>query len=53
MTKDLNEAELKNLIPLNRFGLPEEVAEVVCFLASEKASYITGEVISINGGLYT
>jgi 3-oxoacyl-[acyl-carrier protein] reductase len=53
MTKDLNENELKNLIPLNRFGLPEEVAEVVCFLASEKASYITGEVISVNGGLYT
>jgi 3-oxoacyl-[acyl-carrier protein] reductase len=53
MTKDLNEAELKNLIPLNRFGLPEEVAEVVCFLASEKASYITGQVISVNGGLYT
>ena len=53
MTKDLNENELKNLIPLNRFGTPEEVAEVVCFLASEKASYITGEVISVNGGLYT
>ena len=53
MTKDLNEAELKNLIPLNRFGLPEEVAEVVCFLASEKASYVTGEVISVNGGIYT
>ena len=53
MTKDLNENELKSMIPLNRFGLPEEVAEVVCFLASEKASYITGEVISVNGGLYT
>ncbi|MBN1790943.1 MAG: 3-oxoacyl-ACP reductase FabG [Bacteroidales bacterium] len=53
MTKDLNEDELKNLIPLNRFGLPGEVAEAVCFLASEKASYITGEVISVNGGLYT
>jgi 3-oxoacyl-[acyl-carrier protein] reductase len=53
MTKDLNEIEFKNLIPLNRFGLPEEVAEVVCFLASEKSSYITGEVISVNGGLYT
>lgn len=53
MTKELNENELKNLIPLNRFGTPEEVADVVCFLASEKASYITGEVISVNGGLYT
>jgi 3-oxoacyl-[acyl-carrier protein] reductase len=53
MTKDLNENELKNLIPLNRFGLPQEVAEVVCFLASSQASYITGEVISVNGGLYT
>jgi 3-oxoacyl-[acyl-carrier protein] reductase len=53
MTKDLNENELKSLIPLNRFGDPEEVADLVCFLASEKASYITGEVISVNGGLYT
>jgi 3-oxoacyl-[acyl-carrier protein] reductase len=53
MTADLNENELKNMIPLNRFGLPEEVAAVVGFLASDKASYITGEVISVNGGLYT
>ncbi len=53
MTRDLDENELKNLIPLNRFGSPDEVAEVVSFLASEKASYITGEVISINSGLYT
>jgi 3-oxoacyl-[acyl-carrier protein] reductase len=53
MTRDLNENELKNLIPLNRFGSPEEVASVVCFLASDEASYITGEVISVNGGLYT
>ena len=53
MTKDLNESELKKMIPLNRFGSPEEVAEVVCFLVSEKSSYITGEVISVDGGLYT
>jgi 3-oxoacyl-[acyl-carrier protein] reductase len=53
MTRDLDENELKKLIPLNRFGRPEEVAEVVCFLASDKASYITGEVISVNGGIYT
>jgi len=53
MTRDLNENELKSMIPLNRFGLPEEVAELVCFLASDKSSYITGEIISINGGLYS
>lgn len=53
MTKDLNEAELKGMIPLNRFGKPEEVAHLVSFLASDKSAYITGEVISINGGLYT
>ncbi len=53
MTEDLNEKDFKKLIPMNRFGKPEEVASAVGFLASEKASYITGEVISINGGLYT
>jgi 3-oxoacyl-[acyl-carrier protein] reductase len=53
MTSDLNEDELKKMIPLNRFGLPEEVADAICFLASEKASYITGQVISVNGGIYS
>ena len=53
MTQGLDEKELKKLIPANRFGTPEEVAETVGFLASEGASYITGEVIKINGGLYT
>ncbi len=53
MTQDLDEKEHRRLIPANRFGEPEEVAEAVAFLASEKASYITGEVISVNGGLYT
>jgi 3-oxoacyl-[acyl-carrier protein] reductase len=53
MTKDLDEAQLKAMIPMGRFGNPEEVAEAVGFLASEKASYVTGTVININGGLYT
>ncbi|MBK8609635.1 MAG: 3-oxoacyl-ACP reductase FabG [Chitinophagaceae bacterium] len=53
MTEGLNEAELKNLVPLKRFGLPEEVAHTVGFLATAGAAYITGEVISVNGGLYS
>ncbi len=53
MTENLDEGLLKKFIPLNRFGLPEEVAEVVEFLSSDKSSYITGEVISVNGGIYT
>lgn len=53
MTAELDEKELKNLIPINRFGEPEEVAYAVSFLASKKASYITGEVININGGIYS
>ena len=53
MTEGLDEAALKKTIPAQRFGTPEEVADLVAFLASPKAGYITGEVISINGGLYT
>ncbi len=53
MTKGLDEDMLKKQIPMDRFGKPEEVAELVGFLASPGSSYITGEVISINGGLYT
>lgn len=53
MTKDLPEDELKKMIPVGRFGKPEEVAAVVKFLVSPEAAYITGEVININGGLYT
>jgi len=52
MTKNFNEKDFKQIIPMQRFGTPEEVAEVVCFLSSEKSSYITGEVISVTGGLY-
>ncbi|NCA77548.1 MAG: 3-oxoacyl-ACP reductase FabG [Alphaproteobacteria bacterium] len=53
MTKDLDEGQLKVMIPMGRFGKPEEVAEVVGFLAGEQASYVTGSVIHVNGGLYT
>ncbi len=53
MTEGLDERELKRNIPVNRFGTPEEVANAVGFLASKDASYITGEVLSINGGLYS
>ena len=53
MTKELPEDELKKMIPVGRFGRPEEVAATVGFLASDEAAYITGEVISVNGGLYT
>lgn len=52
MTEGLDEAELKRTVPLNRFGEPEEVAALVAFLASRESGYITGECISINGGLY-
>ena len=53
MTKDLPQDELKKQIPVGRFGKPEEVAALTGFLLSDEAAYITGEVISINGGLYT
>ncbi len=53
MTQDLDEKELSKLVPLQRFGEPEEVAHLVSFLASEKAAYITGEIININGGIYS
>ena len=53
MTDGLNEAELVKDIPARRFGTPEEVAALVGFLVSPEAGYITGEVISVNGGLYT
>ena len=53
MTHDLDESTLKAQIPMNRFGEPEEIAATVGFLVSDAASYITGQTISVNGGLYT
>lgn len=53
MTAGLDEKELKAMVPLKRFGTPEEVAHAVGFLASPEAAYITAEVLSINGGLYS
>lgn len=53
MTEGIDEKQYKQIIPVARFGTSEEVASVVGFLASQEASYITGEVINVNGGLYS
>jgi 3-oxoacyl-[acyl-carrier protein] reductase len=53
MTEELNEKELAKMIPAQRFGTAEEVASVAGYLASREAGYITGQVISVNGGLYS
>ncbi|HLG54503.1 MAG TPA: 3-oxoacyl-ACP reductase FabG [Vicinamibacterales bacterium] len=55
MTKsvaDKAQAEWESLIPLRRMGTPQDVAAAVCFLASDEASYITGQVLAVNGGMY-
>ncbi len=53
MTEGLDEKTLSMLVPMRRFGKAEEVAEAVAFFASPASSYITGEVLNINGGLYS
>lgn len=53
MTAEINEAEMKQMIPVNRFGTPEEVAHAAGFFVTKEAAYITGQVLSVNGGLYT
>ncbi|MCV2508675.1 MAG: 3-oxoacyl-[acyl-carrier-protein] reductase [Candidatus Lightella neohaematopini] len=55
MTKNLNDKQknyILSKIPLNRFGTPEDIAHVVLFLSSNNSSYITGETINVNGGMY-
>ena len=55
MTKAVAEkaqAEWNSLIPLQRLGTPQDIASAVCFLASDEAAYITGQVIAVNGGMY-
>ena len=50
--KDEVKAEYEKNIPLSRFGQPSEIADAVAFLLSDHASYITGEILKVNGGLY-
>jgi 3-oxoacyl-[acyl-carrier protein] reductase len=53
MIEGLDEKELSKIIPAKRFGLPEDVAHAVSFFASKEAAYITAQILSINGGLYS
>jgi len=56
MTRALTEQareEWASTIPLRRLGTPADIASAVCFLASDEASYITGHVLAVNGGMYT
>ena len=52
MTQDLPAEEVKKIIPMKRFGQAKEVASLINYLMSQDATYITGQVISVNGGLY-
>lgn len=51
MTADADMTEIRRSVPMRRMGRPEEVADLVSFLVSDRASYITGQVIGINGGI--
>jgi 3-oxoacyl-[acyl-carrier protein] reductase len=49
---ELRKVTWKSQIPLDRFGLPAEVAEAICFLAGDRASYINGAILNVNGGMW-
>ncbi len=55
MTRDLPDAvkqQVAAITPMNRFGKPEQIAAAIAFLAGSQASYMTGQVIAVNGGMY-
>ncbi|MHB8830050.1 MAG: 3-oxoacyl-ACP reductase FabG [Syntrophales bacterium] len=52
MTRGIQREKIKAMIPMGRLGRPEEVAKVISFLCSDDSSYITGQVISVNGGMF-
>ena len=52
LAKDAHESWAQK-VPMGRLGRPEDVADAVCFLASDEASYVTGQVLAVNGGMYT
>ena len=52
MTQDITSDIVKELVPMQRMGTTEEVASLINYLLSEDAGYITGQVISVNGGMY-